>query len=212
LADSLVFLILIIRSRDSQIQAQINILNKDYNGTGLSFKLQNVTRTLNAGWFNRVAPETTQQTAMKNALRNGTSSTLNLYTVGFASGDGQGLLGYATFPSDYESNPMDDGVVVAYSTLPGGLMTGFNLGRTLTHEIGHWVGLYHTFQGGCSGSGDFVSDTPAEASSASGCPASRDTCPGQGLDRKSTPHISTPELTRLSPFAPSRPQLYGLLR
>jgi hypothetical protein len=163
---------------DSQIQNQIDVLNRDYSETGLNFQLMNTTRTMNANWFRRAAPETPEQTEMKTALRQGTVSTLNLYSVGFTSGDGQGLLGYATFPSDYDSNPEDDGVVVLYSSLPGGSMTGFNLGRTSTHEIGHWLGLYHTFQGGCSGAGDSVADTPAELSAASGCPTSRDTCPG----------------------------------
>lgn len=175
-----------LHSRDSQVQAQIDVLNQDYNGTGLSFQLQNITRTLNATWFNTVAPDSDVQTAMKNALRQGDVKTLNIYTVGFNSGNARGLLGYSTFPADYAANPIDDGVVVLYSSLPGGSMTNFSLGRTSTHEIGHWLGLYHPFQGGCDGDGDFVDDTPAEASPASGCPIGRDTCSSPGLDREWT--------------------------
>ncbi|KAL1690067.1 hypothetical protein GGG16DRAFT_125950 [Schizophyllum commune] len=160
---------------DDQISQQIDVLNEDYEDTGLTFVLANTTRTVNETWFKTVGPDTDVQTDMKNQLRQGDEAALNVYTVGFQSGTGAGLLGYSTFPSSYEDNPQDDGVVIMFSSLPGGSLDNFNLGKTLVHEAGHWVGLFHTFQNGCS---DPVDDTPAEAQPNSGCPTTApDTCP-----------------------------------
>jgi hypothetical protein len=165
---------------DSQITQQINVLNAAYAGTGWSFNLVATTRTTNSSWY--TCSGGTCETQMKNALRQGSADDLNIYSNNM----GGGLLGWATFPSSYASQPKMDGVVVLYSSLPGGTAAPYNLGDTATHEVGHWMGLYHTFQGGCARKatgGDAVGDTPAEKSPAYGCPTGRDSCPSiAGLD------------------------------
>ncbi|PFH47619.1 hypothetical protein AMATHDRAFT_67416 [Amanita thiersii Skay4041] len=167
---------------DSQISSQINVLNTAYSGSGITWTLGGTTRTINSNWFNSAGPDTSLQDQMKASLRQGGAADLNVYTVGFNSGSGAGLLGYSTFPWDFSSNPTDDGVVILYSSLPGGTAAPYDLGQTLTHEAGHWVGLFHTFEGGCVSPGDEVSDTPAESDPAFGCPTGRDTCSGTGVD------------------------------
>ncbi|KAJ7232728.1 Metalloprotease [Mycena rebaudengoi] len=167
---------------DDQLEAQTAVMNAAYAGSGITWVTAGVTRTVNATWFNSVSDVSPLQTDMKVALRTGGAADLNVYTVGFKSGDAAGLLGYATFPFSYADDPNDDGVVMLFSSLPGGTAVPYNLGQTLTHESGHWVGLFHTFQGGCSASGDMVSDTPPERSPNFGCPTTRDSCSGDGVD------------------------------
>lgn len=177
----------------SWLDAQISVMNNAYAGAGpnqqgslvngigantpFRFVRAGVNYTVNSSWY-AAGPGSAGETQMKNALHQGTADDLNFYT-----NSGGGYLGWATFPSDYSARPLADGVVCYWASLPGSSYVPYNLGDTGTHEVGHWLGLYHTFQGGCNGSGDGVSDTPAERSSAFGCPAGRDTCRNKaGLD------------------------------
>lgn len=175
---------------ETWLDNQINAMNEHYTGldtpayrtaasnTSFRFFKAGVTRTQNNTWY-AAGPGSSAETQMKNALRAGTADDLNFYT-----NSGGGYLGWATFPSSYASQPKKDGVVCYWASLPGSSYAPYNEGDTGTHEVGHWLGLYHTFQGGCNGQGDSVADTPAERSPTYGCPSgNQDTCKTKaGLD------------------------------
>jgi hypothetical protein len=163
----------------TQIANQITVLNSTFGGgessaaadTGFTFTLAGVDRFKNSQWH-----ADRQSATYRAQTRLGGKNALNIWLVDFK------YLGIATFPWDYTKSPAIDGIRVQYSSLPGGSIPNFNLGETATHEAGHWLGLYHTFQGGCTATNDEVADTPAQSSPTSGCPTGRDSCALPGLD------------------------------
>lgn len=161
---------------DARIAQQLQVLNNAYAGTGFSFQTASIERVSNRTWFDGCYGRAEKK--MKAALADSPATTLNVYTCNPSNG----ILGYATFPNSYAESSYMHGVVLLHSSLPGGNAAPYNLGDTATHEVGHYLGLYHTFQGGCTGNGDYVADTPAEASAAYGCPTGRNTCSSTGND------------------------------
>ena len=165
---------------DTQIADQISVLNKTFGGqelvgtaanTGFTFTLAGTDRYYNSTWH-----ADRQSTTYRAKTRLGGANALNIWLVDFK------YLGIATFPWDYAANPKIDGIRVHFDSLPGGSIANYNLGETATHEAGHWFGLYHTFQGGCTSTNDEVADTPAQGSATNGCPEGRDSCTLAGLD------------------------------
>ena len=159
------------------VDDQIDVLNAALASTNFQFSLASTDYTNNSSWYNGCFNSGTES-AMKQSLAVDPATTLNMYTCNPSGG----ILGWAYFPSSFPEDSFWHGTVVLHSTLPGGSAAPYNLGDTETHEVGHYLGLYHTFQGGCGGNGDFVADTPPEASPAFGCPVGRDTCSGGGPD------------------------------
>lgn len=124
---------------NNKVQEQHQALVDSFSGTGFTFNLAGITRTTNTDWYN-AGVRSSAEAAMKSALRRGSADDLNVYLNSPAGS----VLGYATFPSSYANNPTKDGVVVRGTTVPGGSSTNYNEGDTLTHEVGHWLGLFHT--------------------------------------------------------------------
>ena len=179
-----------------QIQSQIDVLNEDYNAlnadyssvpalfstvktnVGIKFYLDTVIRkaTTKTSWSTNDACKKTSQGGL-----NPTSPTtkMNMWCCTL----GQGLLGYAQFPGGSSAT---DGVVIlnkafgSRSKYPGGYYTTtYDLGRTATHEVGHWMNLRHIWGDATCGN-DLVGDTPLHNGANYGCPAypTKSTCTG----------------------------------
>ncbi|KFY91477.1 hypothetical protein V500_04645 [Pseudogymnoascus sp. VKM F-4518 (FW-2643)] len=158
---------------DSMIEDQHEALNNAFSDIGFKFELQRTERTDNKAWSNG-----DNESDMKASLHEGDASTLNIYVVSNLGGK----TGDTKRPEDYDSNPVMDGCSILYTTMPGGSNPSYKEGITLVHEVGHWLGLYDTFEGGCTAPGDYVDDTPFQATASVGCPIGINTCPQEGDD------------------------------
>jgi hypothetical protein len=142
--------------KESQLDDQIKALNDAYGKNHITFQKKGFDYTDNAQWAT-MDYGSAEERAAKTALGKDPQKQLNFYTATLPFP----LLGWATFPFDLAGDPVRDGVVVFHTSLPGG-EAPYDQGKTGVHEVGHWLGLYHTFQGGCEDpDGDFVDDTPA---------------------------------------------------
>ena len=168
-----------------QIDAQMRVLNAGFAGreggvdTGIRFELVGVTRTDNGAWLRHGYGDLAER-EMKRALHRGGRETLNIYST-----EASYYLGWAYFPNLSDARLYLDGIVVDWESMPGTSIRysgAYDLGKTATHEAGHWMNLYHVFQGGCNNWGDYVDDTPAQLIATRGCPVGQDSCREPGLD------------------------------
>ncbi len=165
-----------------RVRKAISILNNAMAGNQSNasaparyrFILKEIDYTKRDGWHHAFFNGPRDQ-RMKRALHRGNERTLNLYINGGGPRN-EPVLGWSRFPWQYRGTPRLDHVSVNFAALPGGKATGYNRGDTLVHETGHWLGLFHTFEGGCRGDGDVVADTPAEGEPSYYCETTRDTC------------------------------------
>lgn len=157
------------------VDRQIEVLNNAYASTGFHFTLMRKKRIYSSEYYH-LTQGSDQEWDSKLLYNVPGPNILNIYT-----GEGDGYLGWSYFPEDAVANEELNSVNLYYASLPGGEAEPYNKGDTLVHEVGHWLGLHHTFNAGCGKHnkyGDGVQDTPAEAEPAFDCEV-RDSCPGQ---------------------------------
>ena len=167
-----------------RVERQLDVLNRAFAGdqSGASpaapfrFHLASLERVVHDRWH-RAAPDSRAERRMKKSLTVGGLDELNLFFAEPRVRGGSIALGSASFPWEAERTPAADGVVVHTASMPGGDARGYGRGDSAVHEVGHWLGLFHTFEGGCGGNGDMVDDTPSEGAPSFGCSKGQDSCP-----------------------------------
>jgi len=155
--------------RKADVQIQFKLAQYDPQGNCTS----GITRT-----FSTLTNQGNQ--SMKELIQWPRNKYLNIWICRSISGGGSGtILGYTFKPISFiGANPLPasyDGIVAISSNIGNNASFG---GRTVTHEIGHWIGLDHPWGGGEIGfcGNDFVSDTPTTEGQAFGCNLSAVTC------------------------------------
>lgn len=139
----------------SMLEAQIDVLNSAFAGTGYSFTLASADWTRKKRWY-----QFNNEDSIKSSLAIDPAHNLNIYVAGI----GDGLLGWAYFPDSYPESHYMHGIVLLNESLPGGTATPYNEGDVLVHEVGHYLGLYDTVQGGVEKPGERSIDSVSEAS------------------------------------------------